>query len=402
MATIHGLSINGGKLDVQLSDSQFSKDSTGLVTLTDAFITAAAAGEVAKVIANAPEDYDTLKEIADYIASDKTGAAQINNAISALQTGKMDKLGVGDGISFLNDVISVMAGQGLGFYGQEVQVKVVSDGGLKLTDDGVSIKLANKSGLNFSQGIRISTGTGIDVNTNGNLHVKVSDLIGEGLIQDDAGKLKVGIAGGLEMIDYGAAIRLSFDSNSALDFNSSGKLTLRLASGFEIIPNPSGKQIGLRLATNHYDINGEQPDNAPFEFNDKGALTIRVGSGVKINETQGKGALSVDASQLAGNGLRSTLGNKLDININNGFQFDNYNALEIKPGNGIYVNNVGVNVRPNDGIAVTEDGVSVKYGTGLAVDPGSNELYVKFGTGLAIDENGYLYVDTAQLAKTSN
>lgn len=41
-----------------------------------------AAEEVAKVVADAPEDLDTLKEIATYIASDKTGAAQMNNAIA--------------------------------------------------------------------------------------------------------------------------------------------------------------------------------------------------------------------------------------------------------------------------------------------------------------------------------
>nr|DAO96247.1 MAG TPA: hypothetical protein [Bacteriophage sp.] len=44
------------------------------------------ANAIARVVANAPEDLDTLKEIADYIASDKTGAAQMAAAISQLQT----------------------------------------------------------------------------------------------------------------------------------------------------------------------------------------------------------------------------------------------------------------------------------------------------------------------------
>lgn len=39
--------------------------------------------EVAKVVANAPADLDTLKEIADYIESDKTGAAQMVTQIDA-------------------------------------------------------------------------------------------------------------------------------------------------------------------------------------------------------------------------------------------------------------------------------------------------------------------------------
>ena len=44
------------------------------------------ADAVARVVAGAPEDLDTLKEIADYIDSDKTGAAELAAAISQLQT----------------------------------------------------------------------------------------------------------------------------------------------------------------------------------------------------------------------------------------------------------------------------------------------------------------------------
>ena len=42
-----------------------------------------ASEEIAKVVANAPQDLDTLKEIADYIENDKTGAAQMATQISA-------------------------------------------------------------------------------------------------------------------------------------------------------------------------------------------------------------------------------------------------------------------------------------------------------------------------------
>ena len=44
------------------------------------------AEEVAKIVANAPTSYDTLKEIADWIQSDQTGAAKMANDITALQT----------------------------------------------------------------------------------------------------------------------------------------------------------------------------------------------------------------------------------------------------------------------------------------------------------------------------
>lgn len=41
-----------------------------------------ASEEVAKIIAEAPEAYDTLKEIADYIASDTSGAAELSNKVN--------------------------------------------------------------------------------------------------------------------------------------------------------------------------------------------------------------------------------------------------------------------------------------------------------------------------------
>ena len=44
------------------------------------------ADAIAEVVASAPEDFDTLKEIADYIATDKTGAAELSNTVSSLKT----------------------------------------------------------------------------------------------------------------------------------------------------------------------------------------------------------------------------------------------------------------------------------------------------------------------------
>lgn len=49
-------------------------------------VRAISAEEVAKVVAGAPASYDTLKEIADWIINDTTGAAKMANDISALKT----------------------------------------------------------------------------------------------------------------------------------------------------------------------------------------------------------------------------------------------------------------------------------------------------------------------------
>lgn len=46
---------------------------------------AAAAAKVAEIVANADADFDTLKEIADWILNDSTGAADMANDIQALQ-----------------------------------------------------------------------------------------------------------------------------------------------------------------------------------------------------------------------------------------------------------------------------------------------------------------------------
>ena len=51
----------------------------------DGSVSKTVADAIARVVAGAPEDLDTLKEIADYIASDKTAAADLAAAISQLQ-----------------------------------------------------------------------------------------------------------------------------------------------------------------------------------------------------------------------------------------------------------------------------------------------------------------------------
>ena len=56
---------------------------------------------IAEVVAEAPEDFDTLKEIADWIANDQTGAANLANRISALETASGEQA---DAIASLEEV----------------------------------------------------------------------------------------------------------------------------------------------------------------------------------------------------------------------------------------------------------------------------------------------------------
>lgn len=49
-------------------------------------VAAAVAAGIAEVVANAPEDFDTLKEVADWIANDTTGAAALQAAVADHET----------------------------------------------------------------------------------------------------------------------------------------------------------------------------------------------------------------------------------------------------------------------------------------------------------------------------
>ena len=48
--------------------------------------------KVAEIVAGAPEDFDTLKEMSDWIASHENSAAEMNSAIQTLKTGMASKV----------------------------------------------------------------------------------------------------------------------------------------------------------------------------------------------------------------------------------------------------------------------------------------------------------------------
>ena len=86
-----GIATSGALAELQ---AQVSEHETSLATLEGGedvegsvanVAKAAAVAEVASVIANAPQDFDTLKEIADWIANDTTGAAGMANDIAELE-----------------------------------------------------------------------------------------------------------------------------------------------------------------------------------------------------------------------------------------------------------------------------------------------------------------------------
>lgn len=82
--------------DIATNATNIATNATNIATNTaaietlngtgDGSVSKAAADAVATIVADADENYDTLKKIADYIATDATGAADMSNSIATLTT----------------------------------------------------------------------------------------------------------------------------------------------------------------------------------------------------------------------------------------------------------------------------------------------------------------------------
>ena len=92
----------------------------------------AAADAVAKVVAGAPENFDTLKEVAEWIGKDTTGAAQMQSDIATLKGGKDVKGSVANSIDKAVNALDATVGGTTIAKGNHVAVEVVQTDG-KLT-----------------------------------------------------------------------------------------------------------------------------------------------------------------------------------------------------------------------------------------------------------------------------
>lgn len=106
-------------------------DTTGSVANT---ANAAAAAKVAEIVANADANFDTLKEIADWILNDTTGAADMANDIAALQGLVGDK-------AVATQIAEAISAEGLDKYALAAdlttlagRVKVLEDAGYQNAD----------------------------------------------------------------------------------------------------------------------------------------------------------------------------------------------------------------------------------------------------------------------------
>ena len=101
-------------------------DVTGSVANT---ANAAAAAKVAEIVANADADFDTLKEIADWILNDTTGAADMANDIAALQGLVGDK-------AVATQIAEAISAEGLDKYALAADLNTLADRVTALEDAG--------------------------------------------------------------------------------------------------------------------------------------------------------------------------------------------------------------------------------------------------------------------------
>lgn len=101
-------------------------DVTGSVANT---ANAAAAAKVAEIVANADADFDTLKEIADWILNDTTGAADMANDIAALQ-------GLVGDVAVATQIANAIAAEGLDKYALAADLTALANRVKALEDAG--------------------------------------------------------------------------------------------------------------------------------------------------------------------------------------------------------------------------------------------------------------------------
>lgn len=275
--------------------SGLTYDSTKGLIIDDNTVTTLAAAEVAKVVASAPEDLDTLKEIADYIASDKTNAAEINNTLSAhttsiaaLETGKQDKLSAGNGISLSGAFL------GLDLSEYHASPNNLQAYGTPLFNDAQGLALKVGTGLELDENnfLKIKVGSGLTVGDDNYLKVKT----GSGLASDGDENLNIQVGSGLTVLD--TENKLTLRVSSGLELGLDGVLRIKAGSG--LVSDPI---YGLIIPEIKPSLNGDEFEGldsnavkAPLFYKAKEGLCFSIGTGLRLDK---EGTLFIDYEDLA-------------------------------------------------------------------------------------------------------
>lgn len=294
---------------------------------------------IAALLVDADENYDTLQEIADYIKSDATKAAQISNDINALKTNKQNTIKPGSGVN------------------------LDGDGNLAVVYDGDTIGV--KGGVN-------------------ELYVRTENLIGNTLTTDsETGLIDVKLGNGLIKRPSMGGIWLQAGDNITIDENG---ISLALSSHMTMYKDSDGLDLGIGINRSDYFYTN---DEGKFDLSLNKVSTDLRGKGLKA--TNGK--LSVNscdvAYSLSGSGLHIESA-KLAINLTpnsylkvseDGLSISTGSLYKALAGRGLYYDINGLYVCLDDGHYVDD---SYKGGNPLRFGSDDKSLSLEIGSGLKV------------------
>ena len=169
--------------DIASNTKRIEANETAISTLNgtgDGSVKKAVSDEIAKVVAGAPEDFDTLKEMSDWISTHETSASAMNSqiqdnksAITILQTDKADKTEIPTVPTNVSDFTN---DAGYLTEHQDISNLVVKEEGKGLSsNDYTSEEKTKLGGVGTSQGRNLIPYPSTDRTTNGITYTVQSD-----------------------------------------------------------------------------------------------------------------------------------------------------------------------------------------------------------------------------------
>ncbi|MCC8421443.1 tail fiber protein [Photorhabdus thracensis] len=242
-------------------------------------------------------------------------------------------------------------------------VKLNDNGGLKADENGLNVKIKNKSLLADNSGLAVNAGRGLRIN---NDKLEVDDHHGIEIVNEG---VKVKASNGINVNSDGVSVKAK---DKTINVESTG-ISVRLGWGIKI-------DDGL-------DVKASNGINV-----DSNGVSVKAGDGINV-DTNGVSVKTKDKTiNVESTGISANLG--WGVKVSNG-------GIDVKPSDGINVGPNGVSVKSkNSTIKVESTGISVGIGWGIKIGDGldvkasnginvdGNGVSVKAGDGIKVDNNG--------------
>ncbi len=288
-------------------------------------------------------------------------------------------VGAGSGIIVNADDVEFDAANaaGDGLTGSSGAVEVGAGPGIIVNPDDVEFDAANAAGNGLTGGngvVDIGAGPGIIVNT-GDVEFDAVNAAGDGLT-GSSGVIEVNVDTTKALtIDSANGIQVVVDGASGMRIDSMNGLQAKISDGLVFDQSGIAVNAGDGIDTSAGDVRAKVDVNSGLQLDSMDGIQVNAGTGMMFSA----GALIVDCSAIAGNGLEESGG-----------------SLRVGSGDGINVNQDTVEVVVDTTQALIVDSISgiqvvADTNNGIQIDS-TNGLQVKDGNALEFDGNGNLAV----------